>query len=110
MVWPVASAIEHAVVTVAHEVQVADPVDVDRWHGLAAALGQREPLPPLADPCRGRAEPAVEVAARVDRADDGVELDHLEAEDALALEAERGHHLVERQDEVDVVGLAAERR
>ncbi len=45
----------HAVVAVLDEVQLADPVDVDRRHRLAAALGRGDPLPARAHAARGRA-------------------------------------------------------
>ena len=99
------------VVAVDDEVQGADPVDVDRRHVGAAAHRGRDPLPAPADPVRGRAEAAVELAARaVDRADDRVELDRLEPEPALAAAPERLDDLVEGKDQVDVVGLAAKPR
>ena len=40
----------HAMVAVADEVQVADPVDGDRRERLAAPLGGRDPLPPARAP------------------------------------------------------------
>ena len=99
------------VVAVDDEVQRADAVDVDRRHVGAAAHRRRDPLPAPADPVRGGAEAAVEVAARaVDGADDRVEVDRLQAEAPLAPAAERLDHLVEGQDEVDVVGLAPQPR
>ena len=58
---------------------------------------------------RGGAEAAVELAPRaVDRADDRVEVDRLQAETTLAAPPERLDHLVEGQDQADVVGLAAQ--
>ena len=42
----------HPVMTVLDEVQVADPVHVDRRDRLAAPLGQRQPLPALPHPAR----------------------------------------------------------
>ena len=51
-------------------------------------------------------EAAVEVLRAVDRADDRVELDDLQAALALARAAERLHDLLEGQDQRDVVGLA----
>ena len=95
------------VVAVDDEVQVADAVDVDRRHVGAAAHRGRDPLPAPPDPVRGRPEAAVEVPARaVDGADDRVEIDRPQAEAALAAAPERLDHLVEGEDEVDVVGLA----
>ena len=98
----------HAVVAVAHEVQVADAVDRDRRERLAAALGRRDPLPATTYARGGRPEAAVEVVRAVDRADDRVELDRLEPELDLADHAERVDDLVEREDQPDVVGLAAQ--
>ena len=55
----------------------------------------------------GRAEAAVELAAAVHGSHDRVERDHLLPEPALAAAAERGHHLLEREDHVHVARLAA---
>ena len=96
------------VVAVLDEVQLADPVDVDRRHRLAAAHRLRDPLPAPAQAPRGGAEAAVELARAIDRADDRVELDRLQPEPPLAALAERLDDLVEGQDDVDVVGLAAQ--
>ncbi len=86
----------HAVMAVAHEVQVADPVDVDRRHRLAALAGLGDPLPAPAGAGRG-AEVAVELAApAVDGPDDRVQRDHLLADVHARRGAERGHDLVER--------------
>ena len=95
----------HAVVAVADEVQVADPVDGDRRERLAAALGGGDPLPAAAHARGGGAEAAVEVARAVDGADDRVERDRLQPELRLADHPERVDDLVERQDQPDVVGL-----
>jgi hypothetical protein len=97
-----------AMVPVADEVQVADAVDGDRRERLAAALGGGDPLPAAAYARGGGAEAAVEVARAVDRAHDRVERDGLEAELRLADHPQRADHLVEREDQPDVVGLAAE--
>ena len=97
-----------AVMAVAHEVQVADAVDVDRRHRLAAALRLRDALPALAQARRRRAEVAVELARAVDGPDDRVDVDHLQSQRALAGPAERLDDLLERQDHGDVVGLAAQ--
>ena len=98
----------HPVVAVLDEVQVADPVDVDRRHRLAAPARRGDPLPARAH-VGGGAEVAVELAApAVDGADDRVERDHLHAEVALAGAAERRDDLLEREHERDVVGLGAE--
>ena len=95
-------------VAVADEVQVADAVDRDRRHAPPAPQGEVDALPALAQAVRRRPEAAVEVARAIDAADDGRKRDRLEAERALAGAPERVHHLVERQDHVDVVGLAAQ--
>ena len=97
-----------AVVAVADEVQRADPVDVDRRHRLAAAHRLRDPLPALPRAALRGPKLAVELARAVDGADDRVEVDGLQAEPALAAPPERRDDLVEGQDVVDVVGLAAE--
>ena len=100
-----------AVVAVAHEVQVPDAVDVDRWHRLATALRLRDALPALAQPRRRRVEVAVEVARAVDGADDRVDVDDAASPSgALAGAAERLDDLLEREDHADVVGLAAQAR
>ena len=99
-----------AVVAVLDEVQVADPVDVDRRHRLAAPAGGGDPLPARPH-VGGGAEVAVELAAAaVDGADDRVERDQLDAEVVLARAAERGHDLLEREHVGDVVGLRPELR
>jgi hypothetical protein len=98
----------HPVVPVAHEVQVADPVDGDRRERLAAPLRRRDPLPPPAHARRRGAEAAVEVARPVDGADDRVERDRLQPQLDLADQAERVDDLVEREDQADVVGLPAQ--
>ena len=96
-------------VAVLDEVQVADPVDVDRRHRLALPLSQVDPLPALAHPRRGGPEGAVELARAVDGADDRVERDQLLAEPAFADAPERLHHLLEREDVVHVVRAAEAR-
>ena len=98
----------HPVMPVGDEVQVTDAVHVDGRDRLTAALGQGQPLPALPDPAGGGPEPAVEVPGGVHGAHHGVELDHLQAQLALAGHPERGHDLVERQDEVDVVRFPAQ--
>ena len=52
----------HPVVAVADEVQVADTVGVDGWHGLAAANRRRDSLPAPSYAAGGGAKPAIEVA------------------------------------------------
>ena len=97
-----------AVVPVADEMQVADAVDGDRRHPAAAALCEVDPLPALSEPVRRGPKPAVEVGRAVDAADDRAKLDDLEPDPALAGPPHRRHDLVERQDQVDVVGPAAQ--
>ena len=98
-------------VAVLHEVQLADPVDVDRRHLLAPAAGRGDALPAPAHPGRGGAERAVELAVgAVDGAHDRVERDGLHAEVALAAAPERRHDLLEGQHDRHVVGLAAQAR
>ena len=101
----------HAVVAVRHEVELADPVHVDRRHRLAAPARGRDPLPATAQRGGRGPELAVElVGPAVDGADDRVQRDRLHAEVALAAAAERGHDLLERQHDPHVVGLLAEPR
>src|ERR1022692_3661489 len=50
----------------------------------------------------------VEIAAGIDRADDGITTDRLQPELPLALPAESRDDLVERQDQIDVVRLPAQ--
>ena len=94
-----------AVVAVAHEVEVAELVDVDRRERLPGAALQGHPLPPLAAPVRRGPEPAVEVAHLVDRADDRVHRDHLQAQGALAAPAQCLDHLGEGEGLVALVGV-----
>ena len=97
-----------AVMAVADEVQLADPVDGDRRERLAAPLRLGDPLPARAQPRAGGAEGAVELLRAVDGADDRVELDRPQAEVVLGDEPERLHDLLEGQDVADVVGLEAQ--
>ena len=94
----------HTVVPVLHEVQLADPVDVDWRHRLALSLREVDALPALADARRGGAEPPVELPRPVHRPDDRVEWDHLQAEPPLADAAQGLDDLLEREDVVHVVG------
>jgi hypothetical protein len=96
------------VVAVLHEVQLADPVHVDRGHRLAAALRGRHPLPARAHLARGGPEAAIELATAIHRAHDGVERDDLLAQLPLAAAPEGRHHLLEREDHVHVARLAAQ--
>ncbi len=93
---------------VLHEVQAADAVHVDGRDRLAAPLGQGQPLPPLPDARGGGPEPAVEIPGRVDGADDRIQPDGLQAKLALAAHPQGGDDLVQRHDEVDVIGFAAQ--
>lgn len=70
----------HAVVAVAHEVHVGHPVDVDGRHRLPAPLGAGDPLEAPAHTAGGGAEGAVELLAAVDRPDDRVQRDGLDAQ------------------------------
>ena len=88
----------HAMVAILDEVQLADPVHVDRRHRLAAATRRRDSLPAPAHARRGGAELAVElVVAACHRTDDAVQSDLVNADVALAATAQRGDHLLERQ-------------
>ena len=99
------------VVAVLDEVQLPDPVDVDRRHRLAAPARDRDPLPASAHTGGRGAEVAVKFlfSAR-DRADDRVEPDLLDAEVVLTAAAERRDHFLERQHHRHVVGLEAQPR
>jgi hypothetical protein len=96
----------HAVVAVAHEVEVADLVERDRRQRLAAPLGGGDALPARAQPRRGGPEAAVEVRGAVDRAHDRVQRHDLQPGVLAADDAERLHDLLEGEDQADVVGLA----
>src|SRR5919205_948592 len=65
-----------------------------------------DPLPARAHLAGGGAEAAIELAATVHGADDGVERDRLQAEIALAVPTERLHDLLEGKDQVYVARLA----
>src|SRR5215210_3817792 len=69
-------------------VAVAPPDDLDRRERPPGAVRQRHLHPAGSQMRRRRAEARVEVRARLDGADDGVERDDLEADDAPA--ARRG--------------------
>ena len=97
-----------AVVAVLDEVDVADAVEVDGRHRLAAAHRGGDPLPARADLRRRGAEVAVKALHPVDGPDDCVERDDRQADVALLHAPERGDDLVERQDVVDVARLAAQ--
>src|SRR2546426_7150866 len=91
-----------AVVPVAHEVQVPDLVDVDRRHGLSAALGEVDALPAAADTVRLGPESTVELAGPVDAADDRLDGDRANAQPTVPHAAQGRDDLLERQDHVDV--------
>jgi hypothetical protein len=97
-----------AVVAVAYEVQVPDPVQGDRRQRLAAALGGGDPLPAAAQARRGGAEAAIEVRRAVDRADDRVQRHDLQPDVLPAGDAERVHNLLEREYQRDIARLAAQ--
>ena len=86
-----------AVVAVADEVHVADPVDVDRRQRLAPPGGLGDPLPALAVAAGAGAELRVEVAHLVERSHDPVDGDDLQPERNLVDQAERLDDLLERQ-------------
>ena len=96
----------HAVMAVAHEVQIAHAEDGDRRHVATAPLCLGDPLPPATYTSGRRPELPVELLGAVDCADDRLERDRLEALAALADPPERGDDLLERQDEVEVRWLA----
>jgi hypothetical protein len=98
----------HPVVAVLDEVQVPDPVHVDGRDRLAAPLRQRQPLPSLPHAARCGPESAIEVFLRIRGADHGIQPDGLQAERPLALQAEGRDDLVEGENEVDVIRLAAQ--
>jgi hypothetical protein len=96
----------HAVVAVLDEVDLADLVEVDRRHRLAAAHRGRDALPARPH-LRGRgAEVAVKALHPVDGPDDGVQRHDALAHEALLHAAQRADDLLERQDVVDVARLA----
>jgi hypothetical protein len=94
----------HAVVAVAHEVRVADAVDVDRRQRLAAAHRGCDALPTRPHAGRRRAKRAIEARRAVDGPDDRVDRDHLHAQVALAEPAQGFDHFGERQDQIEVAG------
>ncbi len=65
----------HPVVAVAHEVGLADLVDLDRRHAAHVADGGHDPGPPLAAAIPPGQEAAGEVVVATDAADDGVQGD-----------------------------------
>jgi hypothetical protein len=94
----------HAMVAVAHEVHLAHAVDVDGGKRISATHRAGDALPPRAHLARGGAEGSIEASRTIDGPDDGVEGDDLLAEVALAGAPQRGHHLLEGQDQMEVPG------
>ena len=97
------------VVAVDHEMAAVDAVDLDRRDRFTAPLGQRQPLPPEPHPVGGGPEAPVEVAARLCRADDGVQPDRLPAQLPLATPARRVGNLIQRYEPVAVTAPARRR-
>ena len=77
------------------EMAPANPVHLDGRKGLAAPLGQRQVHPAGPQPVGCGPEPPVEVPPSVERADDRVQRDRLQAEVALTAPAQRAHHLIQ---------------
>src|ERR1700730_9219571 len=86
--------------------QVAYAVHLDRRDRRTAPLCQRQLFPAGPDPVGGRPEAPVEVAPRVDGADDRGEPYHLQAQVPLAAHAERAGDLIECQEAAAVLGPA----
>ena len=99
-----------AVVAVAHEVDLADLEERDRRHRLAAAHGVGDPLPARPHARGGGTELAIEALGAVDGAEDRVQRHGAQPDVGLLEVAERGHHLVVGQDDVDVAGSRPTRR
>ena len=93
-------------VTIADEVDFADPDEIDRRKGFATAHRRRDALPPAPHPRRRGAEAPIEVASAVDGAENRVERHDLQAEGALAHEPEGFDHLLVGEGHTNVVGLA----
>ena len=91
-------------VSVADEVQAADPVDLDRGDDRPCPPGPVQVDPALPVDRRAGAEPTVEVAHSVHAADDGVDFHAVESELALAGRSERADDLVEGEQLGLVVG------
>jgi hypothetical protein len=96
------------VVAIGHEVQVPDPVDLDRRDRFAAPDGQGQALPPGPHPGGGRPEAAVEVAPRACGADDGFQADRLQPQLPLAAPAQRADHVIQLDEAVAVAAPAAQ--
>ena len=95
-------------VAVPHEVHVADAVQRDRRDGVASALGRSQAKPAFPYPTGRRAELTVEVSWAVNGSDDALDRDELKPDVALTNRAESVHHLVEGQDEADIIGFTPE--
>ena len=90
---------------VLHEVTATHPVHLDGRKGHTAPLDQGQMHPAGPQPVGRRAEPAVEIAARVERADDRVQPYRLQAQTAFATPAERPHRLMQRHQLSAVAAL-----
>ena len=101
----------HPVVTVLDEIHVADLVDLDRRHSTRPGAGHARRAPSVPDPGRevGR-KLRSKLAGTVDRPDDRVERDRLQAEPSLSSAPERLDHLLEGEDQIDVAGLTPQAR
>ena len=98
----------HPVMAVDYEVQ-GRPGGTPRSAGSAHRGAAPAPGAPSGTaPAGGGPEAAVEIVPRVDRADDRVQPYRLQAQVAFAALAQCAEDLVERQDAVDVTGLAAQ--
>src|SRR5918994_4188449 len=93
--------------SVLHEVQVADAVDVDRRHRRSTPARHGNALPPSANTTGCWPEPPIElVAAPIDRPDDRVERDLSHTEIALTDAPQRRDHRLEREHDRYVVTFA----
>ena len=97
----------HAVVAVLDEMALPHPVDLDGRKGLTAPLHQSQVHPAGAQPVGRGPEPAIEIPARIKRADDRVQPYRLQAQTALAAPAERADDLFQGQ-QLAAVRLAAQ--
>ena len=98
-------------VPVDHEVHPRHAIDLDRRHRVPPPHLLRNPLPAPPHPPRGRPEAAIKLPPRpIHRPHDRVQIDRLQPEPLLPPPPERLHHLVERQDQPDVIGLPPQHR
>jgi hypothetical protein len=96
---------------VLNEVQLADAVDIDRGHRLAPPAGRSDSLPPALQPAGARAKEPVEItAAAVNRADDRLQRDHLQAEVVFGDPSQDGDHVIEGQHRQRAVALHRQAR